>query len=72
MDRDAWLLAVSLLARHGDEAAAVICAQLATLHRLVELNHSPEDRAMLRFWRQTGEALIAIVEPKPEGAHALN
>ena len=72
MHRDAWLMAVSLLARHGDKAAAVICAQLATLHRLVQLHPSAEDRAMLRFWRQTGEALIAIVElepPGPYGAH---
>jgi hypothetical protein len=72
MDCDAWLMAVSLLARHGGEAAAVICLQLATLHRLVELKQSAEDRAMLRFWRQTGEALIALVEPETAGPHGLH
>jgi len=72
MDHKPWLMAVSLLARHGDEAAAVICLQLATLHRLVQLNQSAEDRAMLRFWRRTGEALVAIVEPEPARPHGLN
>lgn len=36
MDRDAWIMAASLLDRHGVEAAAVVCARLATLHHLVE------------------------------------
>jgi hypothetical protein len=68
MNREPWLMAVSLLARYGDEAAAVICLQLTTLHRLVQLNQSAEDMALLRFWRRTGEVLIAIVEPKPAGS----
>jgi hypothetical protein len=72
MNRDPWLLAVSMLARHGGEAAEVICVQLATLHRLVELHPSVEDRAMLRFWRQTGKALIAIVEPRPGTPQPIN
>jgi hypothetical protein len=72
MDRDAWLLAVSLLGRHGGEAAAVVCIQLATLRRLVELNRSADDAAMLRFWQQTGKALIAIVAPRRAGPHGSN
>ncbi len=72
MDRQPWLMAVSMLARHGGEAVEATFLQLATLHRLVQLNPNPEDRAMLRFWQQTGKALIAIVEAKRAGSHGSN
>jgi len=71
MDRDAWLMASSLLDRHGKEAAAIICAQVAVLHRVVEVMPNAEDAAMLRFWVETGEALLAIVEAKLTGARGI-
>jgi hypothetical protein len=72
MDRNAWIMAASLLDRHGVEAAAVVCAQLATLHRLVELEARAEDIALLGFWRQTAQALLTIVEAEPAGPHSLH
>ncbi len=72
MDRRPWLMAVSMLARHGGEAAEATFLQLATLHRLVKLNQSAEDAAMLRFCQQTGKALIAIVAPRRAGPRSLN
>jgi hypothetical protein len=72
MDRDAWLMAASLLDQHGKEAAAIICAQIAVLHRVVEAMPNAEDAALLRFWVETGEALLAIVNAKPAGAQRVN
>jgi hypothetical protein len=72
MDRDAWLMAALLLDRPGKEAAALVRAQIVTLHRIVEAMPNTKDAAMLRFWVETGEALLAIVEPKPAGPHAIN
>jgi hypothetical protein len=72
MDRDAWLMAASLLEEHGKEAAAIVCAQIVTLHRTVEAMPNAEDAALLRFWAETGEALLAIIEAKPAGRHSLN
>jgi hypothetical protein len=72
MDRKPWLMASSLLDQHGKEAAAVVCAQIAVLHRVVELMPNAEDAAILRFWVETGEALLAIVEAKLTGRHSLN
>ena len=65
-------MAASLLDRHGAEAAAVVCVQLATLQRLGELKASAEDIALLGFWRQTARALLTIVELKPAGPRSLH
>jgi hypothetical protein len=72
MDREPWLMAASLLDQHGKEAAAVICAQIVVLHRTVEAMPNTEDAALLRFWVETGEALLAIVETKPAGRQSVN
>jgi hypothetical protein len=72
MDRDAWIMAASLLDEHGKEAATIICAQISVLHRTVEAMPNAEDAALLRFWVETGEALLAILEAKPAGRHSLN
>jgi hypothetical protein len=72
MDRDAWIMAASLLDQHGKEAAAIICAQIAVLHRTVEAMPNAEDATMLRFWLETGEALLAILEAKPAGPQCVN
>jgi hypothetical protein len=72
MDRKPWLMAASLLEEHGKGAAAIICAQIAVLHRTVEAMPNAEDAAMLRFWAETGEALLAILEEKPAGVQSVN
>jgi hypothetical protein len=71
MDRKPWLMAASLLDQHGKEAAAIICAQVAVLHRAVEAMPNAEDAAMLRFWVETAEALLAILEAKPAGPRGI-
>jgi hypothetical protein len=46
--------------------------QIAALERVVEINPITEDVALLVFWRQTGHAMLAIVEAKPAGVQSVN
>ena len=64
-------MAASLLEEHGKEAAAIICAQIVTLHHTVEAMPNAEDAALLRFWAETGAALLAIIEEKAAGPQAI-
>jgi hypothetical protein len=72
MDRDAWIMASTLLARHGEAALDVLSVQLAALQRLVELKPSADDVAMLKFWRETAHAMLSIFAAKPPGQHSVN
>ena len=72
MDREPWLLASTLLARHGEEALDVVSVQLATLQRLVELKPNADDVALLKFWRETAHAMLSIFAAKPAGPHSFN
>jgi hypothetical protein len=65
-------MAASLLDRHGDEALGMVSVQIAALHRLVRESLNAEDMALLRFWRQTGEAMLAIVAAKPAGPYGAH
>jgi hypothetical protein len=49
-----------------------VSVQLATLQRLVELKRDAEDVALLKFWRNTAHALLAIFAAKPEGPRSVN
>jgi hypothetical protein len=71
-DRDAWILAARLLARHGEEALDVVSVQLAALQRIIELKPNAEDVALLKFWRNTAHAMLTIFAAKPAGPHSLN
>jgi hypothetical protein len=44
---------------------------LATLQRAVQ-SSSAEDAALLTFWRQTGQAMLAIVEAKLAGPNSVH
>jgi hypothetical protein len=72
MDRDAWIMASSLLDRHGVEALSVVSHQLAVLTRAVQMLRNAEDMELLMFWRQTAQAMLAIVEKEPAGPHCVN
>jgi hypothetical protein len=72
MDRDAWIMAASLLDHHGVEALSVISRQLEVLTRAVQMLKSAEDIELLRFWRQTAQAMLAIVEKEPAGPLGVN
>jgi hypothetical protein len=72
MDRDAWIMASSLLDRHGVEALSVVSHQLAVLTRTVQMLRNAEDTELLMFWRQTAQAMLAIVEKEPAGPYSVN
>jgi hypothetical protein len=72
MDRDAWIMAASLLDRQGVEALSVVSHQLAVLTRAVQMLRSAEDMELLMFWRQTAQAMLAILEKEPAGPHCVN
>jgi hypothetical protein len=72
MDRDAWIMAASLLGRHGTEALAMVSEQLEALARAVQMSRNAEDAELLTFWRQTAQAILAIVEREPAGPHSVN
>jgi hypothetical protein len=72
MDRNAWLLAATLLALHGESALDAVSVQLATLQRLVELKRDAEDAALLKFWRETAHAMLSIFAAKPAGPQSVN
>jgi hypothetical protein len=72
MERNAWKMAASLLDRHGVEALAVVSHQLAVLTRAVQMLRNAEDIELLMFWRQTAQAMLAILEKEPEGPHCVN
>jgi len=72
MDRDAWIMASSLLDLHGVEALSVVSHQLAVLTRAVQMLKSAEDMELLMFWRQTAQAMLAILEKEPAGPHSVN
>jgi hypothetical protein len=72
MDRDAWIMAASLLDRHGVEALSVVSRQLEVLTRAVQMLRGADDMEMLMFWRQTAQAMLAIVEKEPAGPHSVN
>jgi hypothetical protein len=72
MDRDAWIMAASLLDRHGVEALSVVSHQLEVLTRAVQMLRSAEDMELLMFWRQTAQAMLAILEKEPAGPHCVN
>ena len=71
MDRDAWIMAALLLQHHGADALAVAIEKLETLERAVQSSWSADNAALLMFWRQTGQAMLAIVE-KPVGPHSMH
>ena len=72
MDREPWLLAAKLLARHGEAALDVVSLQLAALQRLVELQPNADDVATLKFWREMAHAMLSIFAAKPTGPHGIH
>jgi hypothetical protein len=72
MDRNAWIMAASLLDCHGVEALSVISRQLEVLTRAVQMLKKAEDIELLMFWRQTAQAMLAIVEKEPAGPRSVN
>jgi hypothetical protein len=72
MDRDAWIMAASLLDRQGVEALSAVSQQLEVLTRAVQMLRSAEDMELLMFWRQTAQAMLAILEKEPAGPHSVN
>jgi hypothetical protein len=69
MDRDAWIMAASLLRRHGADALALVIEKVDALEGATQSSWSADNAAPLMFWRQTGQAMLAIVEMKPVGPH---
>lgn len=72
MGRDAWIMASTLLAWHGEAALDLVSVQLAELHRVVQLSCNADDAALLKFWRETAHAMLSIFAAKPAGPHSLN
>jgi hypothetical protein len=72
MDRDAWIMAALLLERDGVDALAVVRDKLEALERAIEKSWGAGDAALLMFWRQTAQAILAIVEAKPAGPHSMH
>ena len=73
MDRDVWIMAASLLSRHGMDALVVVNERVTELNRwYVEGAFREHDAAAMRFWRQTGKAILEIVETRPSGPHGVN
>ena len=65
-------MAASLLDRQGVEALSVVSRQLEVLTRAVQMLRSAEDMELLMFWRQTAQAMLAILEKEPAGPHCVN
>jgi hypothetical protein len=65
-------MAASLLDREGAKALAVVSHQLEVLTRAVQMLRSAEDMELLMFWRQTAQAMLAILEKEPVGPHCVN
>jgi hypothetical protein len=72
MDRNASIMAASLLDRHGVKALSVVSQQLEVLTRAVQMLRNAEDIELLMFWRQTAQAMLAILEKEPAGPHCAN
>ena len=73
MDRDVWMMAASLLGRHGMDALVFVNNKLMELNRwYVEGAFREDDAAAMNFWRETGKAILAIVETEPSGPHSIN
>jgi len=64
-------MAAALLRRHGADGLAVVIAKVEALERDVRSSWSADNVALLMLWRQTGHALLAIVE-KPVGPHSIH
>jgi len=65
-------MAASLLDRQGVEALSVVSHQLEVLTRAVQMLRNSEDMELLMFWRQTAQAMLAILEKEPAGPHCVN
>lgn len=73
MRRNAWIMAASLIERHGMDALTVVSQKLNELN----LSHlsgtfADGDAAAMRFCRETGVAALAIVQPEPSGPYSVN
>jgi hypothetical protein len=71
MDRKAWIMAAALLHRHGADGLAVVIEKVEALEREVRSSWSADNAALLVLWRQTGHAMLAIVE-KPVGPYGIH
>jgi hypothetical protein len=72
MDRAASIMAASLLDRHGVKALSVVSQQLEVLTRAVQMLRGVDDMELLMFWRQTAQAMLAILEKGSAGPHCVN
>jgi hypothetical protein len=72
MDRDAWIMAASLLACYGEAALDVVSVQLAALHRIVQMSWNADDAALLKFWRETAHAMLTISSAKSAGSYGAH
>jgi len=65
-------MAASPLDGHSAEALSVVSYQLEVLTRAVRMLRGAEEMEMLMFWRQTAQAMLAILEKEPAGPHYVN
>ena len=65
-------MAASPLDGHSAEALSVVSYQLEVLTRAVRMLRGAEEMEMLMFWRQTAQAMLAILEKEPAGPHCVN
>jgi hypothetical protein len=71
-DRDAWIMAATLLDRHGVEALAVVHDRLEALGHAVQSSWNADDADLLAFWRQIARAILAIVDKEPAGPQSVH
>lgn len=73
MHRNAWIMAASLIARHGMDALTVVSEKLYELNRCyVAGSFGDEDAASMTLWREIGAAVLAITNNEPSGAYSVN
>jgi hypothetical protein len=72
MDREAWILAATLLDRHGIEALAVVHDRLEALGRTLQTSWNADDAALLKLWRQIAQAILAILDREPAGPQTVH
>ena len=66
MERGVWLLAAFMVHKYGADAPVHV------ERRLAEMQQQRESMAHMVVWCQIARAVLAIIEPEPDGPHSVH
>ena len=66
MERGVWLLAAFMVHKYGPDALAQV------ERRLAELQQQRDSTEHVAVWCQIARAVLAIIEPEPDGPLSVN